>query len=81
MTFLTDVLLTYVLPEHVVVREFRPVLADLGGATKGDRVEVPEDLEGDLAGKNRERVYSADILELLGEHGELGEATHSEDSL
>ena len=80
MTFLADVLLAYVLPEHVVVCEFHPVLTDLGSTTKGDRIKVAEDLEGDLAGEYRERVHSTDVLELFGKHGELGEATHGEDS-
>ena len=66
MTLLAYVLLAYVLPENIVVRQFGPVLADLRGATKGDRIKVPEDLERDFAGEDREWVYSIDVLELFG---------------
>lgn len=81
VALLANVLLTDTAPEDVVVCEVFPTLCDLGGPTERSRIEVAENLETDFSGEDGERVYANEMGKLLGEKGELGEATHGEETL
>ena len=74
-----NVLSTHPPPEEVIVSQGFPALGDLGGAAEGDGVEVPEDAHVDLAGEERERVDTDDLVERVGELGELGAADGGEE--
>ena len=81
MTLLPNVLLTYTLPDDVVVRQALPPLGDLRCPTQRGRIQVAEDLETDFSRKDGKGVDADEVGELLGQQGELGEAAHGEEAL
>ena len=66
-----DMLSTHSAPEEVIVGECFPGFRNLRGATEGDGIEVAEDAKVDFSGEKRERVYADDLVERVGEVGEL----------
>jgi hypothetical protein len=63
------------MPDHIIVGESLPALADLGSVAKGGRVEIREDAEGDFGRSDGQEVDSEQRLEVIGEEGELGHTT------
>ena len=58
-------LFTYAAPEDVIISKALPLPVDLGSTTEGCCVEIAEDFERNLAGKDEEWVYADQIAELL----------------
>lgn len=60
-------LLTHSVPDHVVVGETLPTLADLGSMAEGGGVEIGEDPEGDFGWCDGQKVDAEEWLEVVGE--------------
>lgn len=80
-TGVADVLSTDIAPYNVIIGEDRPRPVDLGRTTKGKGVKITEYFETDFLWEDGEGVETDEGVKLLGEIGELAEATHCEDSL
>lgn len=69
----TNMLLAHPVPNHIVVSESPPALADLGSVAERCGVEVREDAKGDLWGEDGQEVDAEEWLKVVGEEGELGD--------
>lgn len=68
-------LLAHPVPDHIVIGETLPTLADLGSVAEGRGIKVGEDTEGDFGRSDRQKVDSEERLKMVGEEGELGHTT------
>lgn len=68
-------LLAHPVPDHIIIGETLPALADLGSVAEGGGVKIGEDAEGDFGRSDRQKVNSEKRLKMVGEEGELGHTT------
>lgn len=68
-------LFAHPVPDHIVIGETLPTLADLGSVAEGGGVEIGEDAECDFGRSDRQKVNSEERLKMVGEERELGHTT------
>lgn len=73
-------LLTHPVPNHIVISESPPALADLSSVAERGGVEVREDAKGYLWGENGQEVDAEEWLKVIGEEGELGYTALSQEA-
>ena len=74
-------LLTHLVPDHIIVGQSPPSLADLRGFAKGGCVQVAENFEAEFGRKCGEEVDLDEVSYAGGDVGELRETALGEDAL
>ena len=74
-------LLTHLMPHHIIIRQLTPLATHLRSLTQRCRIQIRKDFEAEFGGEGGEEIDLDEVADRGGDEGELGEAALGEDAL